>query len=142
MLLGGAAATAVGGLTILWVGVTDTFVLEDLEFIGLSAQELRAINPRLVPLIAHDRAGFGGAVLTLGMTTFLCLWCAPPSRDLRQAVAGAGTVSVGAALVVHATVGYTDLWHLVPVLVAAGLLAAGLSLARSWSPSAAGGSRA
>ena len=101
VLLAGAGATSVGGLIILWVGLTYTFVPEDLEFIGLSASELRAINPRLVPLIAHDRAGFGGAVFTLGLTTLLCLWCARPSPSLRQAIAAAGGLSVGAALLVQ-----------------------------------------
>ncbi len=50
---------------------------------------------------------------------------------LRQAVATAGTGSVGAALTVHATVGYTDGWHLAPPLVAAGLLVLGLWAARA-----------
>ena len=131
VLLGGAAATAMAGLAILRIGVTDTFVPEDLEFIGLSAADLRAINPRLVPLIAHDRAGFGGGVLTLGLTTLLCLWCAEPSRHLRQAVAIAGLLSLTAALGVHMTVGYTDLWHLAPPVVGAALLVVGLALWRS-----------
>ena len=108
LLLLGAAATAIGGLTILWVGVRDTFVPEDLEFMKLSADQLRDINPRLVPLMAHDRAGFGGGVFTMGLTTFLCLWCAPPSRHLLQAVAIAGGISLSAALGVHAVVRYTD----------------------------------
>lgn len=129
VLLVGAAATAAGGLAILRVGLTDTFVPEDLEFIGLKASDLRAVSPRLVPLIAHDRAGFGGGVLTMGLTTFLCLWCAAPSRHLWEAVAAAGTLSVGAALLVHATVGYTDFWHLAPALVAGGLLVVGLAVA-------------
>ena len=131
VLLGGAAATALAGLAILRIGVTDTFVPEDLEFIGLTAADLRAINPRLVPLIAHDRAGFGGGVFTLGLTTLLCLWCAEPSRHLRQAVATAGLLSLTAALGVHMTVGYTDLWHLAPPVVAAALLLIGLALWRS-----------
>jgi len=61
----GATGTAIAGLAILRIGVTDTFVPEDHEFIGLTAAALRAVNPRLVPLIAHDRAGFGGAVSPL-----------------------------------------------------------------------------
>ena len=134
ILLGGAAATALGGLAILRIGVTDTFVPEDLEFIGLTAADLRAANPRLVPLIAHDRAGFGGGVFTLGLTTLLCLWCARPSRHLREAVATAGLLSLSAALGVHMTVGYTDQWHLVPPVVAGALLLVGLGLWRYPAP--------
>ena len=137
VLLGGAAATAIAGLVILRIGVTDTFVPEDLEFIGMSAEDLRAVNPRLVPLIAHDRAGFGGGVFTLGLTTLLCLWCGRPSRHLRQAVATAGLLSLSAALGVHMTVGYTDLWHLLAPVGAAALLLVGLALWRV-TPSPAG----
>jgi len=128
VLLFGAAGTAVGGLTILLVGVTVTFVPEDLAFMGLSVARLREINPRLVPLMAHDRAGFGGGVLTMGLTTFLCLWLARPSRHLYQAVAAAGTFSLAAALGVHGFVGYTDLGHLAPALGGLLLLVVGMSL--------------
>lgn len=129
VLLVGAAATAVGGLTILWIGVTDTFVPEDLEFMGLSADQLRAINPRLVPLLAHDRAGFGGGVFTMGLTTALCLWCGRTTRHLYQAVAVAGVASLTAAIGVHGVVGYTDVGHLLPAMVAALMLAVGLAIA-------------
>jgi hypothetical protein len=136
VLLLGAGATAVGGLTILAVGVTDTFVPEDLEFIGLSANAIRRINPRLVPLLAHDRAGFGGGVLTLGLTTAICLWCARPSRHLHQGVAVAGTLSLTAALGIHGVVGYTDLGHLLPAAGAAVTLVVGLALAHPGVPGA------
>ncbi len=128
VLLLGAAAVASGGLAILRVGIGPTFVPEDLDFIGVSAAELRAANPRLIPLLAHDRAGFGGGVVTMGLTTMLCLWCARPSRHLHQAVALAGVVSLGAALGVHFAVGYTDLWHLLPPVVGAASLLVGLAL--------------
>jgi hypothetical protein len=128
VLLLGAVATAAGGLAILRVGLGDTFVPEDLDFMGLSAAELHAINPRLVPLLAHDRAGFGGGVFTLGLTTALCLWYGRPSRHLHQAVALAGAVSLIGALGVHFVVGYTDAWHLLPAGTAASCLIAGLAL--------------
>jgi hypothetical protein len=47
----------------LYFGSTRVFVAEDLEFMGLTRGALDAINPRLVPLIAHDRAGFGGGLV-------------------------------------------------------------------------------
>jgi hypothetical protein len=134
LLVLGAGATTVGGLMILRVGVGDTFVPEDLEFIGLAADELRGIDSRLVPLLAHDRAGFGGGVVTLGLTTLLCLWCARPARHLHQAVALAGVTSAGAALGVHFVVGYTDPWHLLPAATGALLLAAGLVLEHPGTP--------
>jgi hypothetical protein len=128
VLLLGAAATAAGGLAVLRVGLGDTFVPEDLEFMDLTARQLHELNPRLVSLLAHDRAGFGGGVFTLGLTTMLCLWCARPSRHLHQAVALAGATSITAALGVHFLVGYTDLWHLLPAVAAAVSLAVGLAV--------------
>lgn len=128
LLLIGAAATTVGGLAILRVGIGDTFVPEDLEFIGLSAAELKEVNPRLTSLLAHDRAGFGGGVLTMGLTTMVCLWCGAPSRHLHEAVAAAGLISLSAAIGVHFAVGYTDAWHLLPAVTGAACLVTGLAL--------------
>lgn len=135
-LIAGALATAAGGILILRVGIGDTFVPEDLAYIGLERADLDAINPRLVPLLAHDRAGFGGGVLTMGLTTALCLWCSDFRRSFWQAIACAGGVSLAAALTVHFAVGYTDLWHLAPALVASAALATGLALERIGPPSA------
>jgi hypothetical protein len=127
-LLLGAAGTALGGLTILWVGITDIFVPEDLAFMGLSAEQLQLVNPRLVPLMAHDRAGFGGAVFTLGLTAFFCLWCSPPTRALWEAMLVSGGVALAAAIGVHGFVGYTDLRHLAPAFAAAASMVIGLAL--------------
>jgi hypothetical protein len=127
-LLLGAAGTALGGLTILWVGITDIFVREDLAFMGLSAEQLQAVSPRLVPLMAHDRAGFGGAVFTLGLTAFFCLSCSPPTRALWEAMLVSGSVGLAAAIGVHGFVGYTDPWHLAPALAAAASMIIGLAL--------------
>jgi hypothetical protein len=127
-LLLGAAGTALGGLTILRVGITDIFVPEDLAFMGLSAEQLQLINPRLIPLMAHDRAGFGGAVFTLGLTAFFCLWCSRPTRAVWEAMLVSGSGALAAALGVHGFVGYIDLWHLAPALAAAASLIMGLAL--------------
>jgi hypothetical protein len=86
------------GLTISAVGTTRVFVPQDLAYIGLSASELRAINPRLVPLIAHDRAGFGGALLTCGVTWLFCVWYGRPSRGLWQALLVAGIAGFSCAI--------------------------------------------
>ena len=90
--------------------------------------------------MAHDRAGFGGAVLSVGMTTLCCLWCAIPSRSLWEATLTAGGVSLTAAIGIHAVVGYTDIWHLTPALAAAVSLIAGFFLTipasgREWNRS-------
>ena len=75
------------GFTIQTIGMTCVFVPTDLTFMGLDRAQLDAINIRLVPLIAHDRAGFGGGVATAGLLLFASVWCAVPSLALAIAVA-------------------------------------------------------
>jgi hypothetical protein len=127
-LLVGAAGAAVAGLEILRIGTMEIFVPEDLQFMDVGVGHLHATNPRLVPLIAHDRAGFGGAVLTAGLTAFGCLLFTPVRRALWQAMLVAGTVSLGAAVGVHFMIGYVDAWHLAPPAAGMATLVAGLAL--------------
>ena len=128
VLLLGALGTALGGLSISWVGITDVFVATDLGFMQLEQQDLRIISDRLVPLIAHDRNAFGGAVFVTGLTTFLCLWKEGLPRHLWEAIALAGVISVACALGIHFIVGYTDFLHLAPAVVAGLSLVTGLAL--------------
>ena len=86
LLLTGFGMVA-AGLTIQTIGVTRVFVPQDLAFMGLTADQLRAINPRLVPLIAHDRAGFGGGLVSCGIAFGLAVWFGRPSPALWQALA-------------------------------------------------------
>jgi hypothetical protein len=117
-----------GGLTIMLVGMTRVFVPQDLEFMGRSAAELHAINPRLVPLIAHDRAGFGGGLCCTGLTVLFCVWCGRPTRSLWQVLAVAGGTGFATALGIHPLIGYTNLSHLAPAMGAATLFLVGLAL--------------
>ncbi|HMH44039.1 MAG TPA: hypothetical protein VK557_11190 [Pyrinomonadaceae bacterium] len=119
LLLVTAAGMIAGGLTIMIVGMTRVFVSQDLNFIGLPADNIRAISPRLLPLIAHDRAGFGGAICTTGITVLFSVWCAKPSRSLWQALSFAGGVGFAAAIGVHPAIGYVDLIHLAPAIIGA-----------------------
>ncbi len=116
------------GLTIMTVGMTSVFVPQDLNFLGLKPVDLNAINPRLVPLIAHDRAGFGGALCSCGLIFFFAVWRGTPSRSLWQALGTAGTVGFGTAIGVHPVIGYVDLVHLAPAIVGAVAFTTGLSL--------------
>ncbi|MBE7474070.1 MAG: hypothetical protein DPW09_30115 [Anaerolineae bacterium] len=117
-----------GGLTILFIGMTQVFVPQDLHFMGLLPADLQAINPRLAPLIAHDRAGFGGGVLTTGITIFFSVWCAAPSRSLWQTLCLAGCIGFATAIGIHPLVGYNDLIHLAPALLGAVMFAVGIGL--------------
>ena len=70
-----ASAFLAAGTTIAVVGVTEVFVPEDLEFMQTTAEALRSASPRLVPLIAHDRASFGGMIVASGLCFLgVALW--------------------------------------------------------------------
>jgi hypothetical protein len=127
-LLLAAAGLVLGGLTILVVGMTCVFVPQDLAYLGLGVEELHALNPRLVPLIAHDRAGFGGAVCSCGLALFCCVWCGAPSRGLWRVLALVGLVGFGTALGAHPVVGYNDAVHLAPAALGALTYLVGLVL--------------
>lgn len=130
LLLASAAGMLGGGLTIMAVGMTTVFVPEDVAFMGMGRSELHAINPRLVPLIAHDRAGFGGAVCCCGSLLFGVVWRGQLDRAGRQALAIAGLAGFGTAIFVHPAIGYNDAWHLTPAVGGALLFAAGWWLIR------------
>jgi len=127
--VGVGVGMVLAGATILTVGVTSVFVPQDLEFMRVTVADLQAVNPRLVPLIAHDRAGFGGGLLAAGVIVTACALFAAPSRSLWQALAGAGTAGFGAAIGVHPAVGYTDWLHLAPAMAGGVLFVIGLALA-------------
>jgi MFS family permease len=136
-LLATALGLVAGGATILAVGTTCVFVPQDLAYLGLSATDLHAINPRLVPLIAHDRAGFGGGVCTCGVLIFFSVWCGDPCRSLWQALCLAGTAGFATAIGVHPLIGYTDPVHLAPAVGGVALYSAGLAL--TYKPMMLGG---
>jgi hypothetical protein len=127
-LLGTAVGMILGGLTIMIVGMTRVFVPQDLTFMGITAADINAINPRLIPLIAHDRAGFGGGICLCGVTVLFCVWCGMPSRSLWQVLCLAGVIGFFAAIGIHPVVGYNDFSHLAPAMLGAMIFIVGLIL--------------
>ncbi len=95
---------------------------------GLGASDLLAINHRLIPLIAHDRAGFGGAIVTAGLLLFCCVWFGTPSRELWLAVCASMGTGFSTAIGVHPFIGYTDFSHLVPAYAGAIIFLMGITL--------------
>lgn len=118
-LLATGGGMTVAGLTILFVGMTCVFVPQDLNYLGLSVEEMNALNPRLVSLIAHDRAGFGGAVCCCGILLLFSVWCGLPSRSFWLVLALAGLTGFGAAIGAHPVIGYNDAVHLAPAVLGA-----------------------
>jgi len=127
----GLVATGLGitlaGLVILYLGSTEVFVAEDLGFMGVTRQTLDAVNPHLVPLIAHDRAGFGGGLATIGVLLTMCAAYARPRRSFHEAVAIAGAAGFGSAVGTHFVEGYLNPIHLAPAFAGAALF--GVSIA-------------
>ena len=106
------------------------FVASDLVFLGASAEELAALNERLLPLIAHDRAGFGGALFSLACAMTACsLWgIGQGARWLWLTFLAGGIPGFAAGLGIHIHIGYSDFLHLLPVYVQLILWTAGLIL--------------
>jgi dihydroorotate dehydrogenase len=127
-------ALLTAGVVIAGIGSTSVFVPEDLEFMGTTAAALRAANPRLVPVVAHDRASFGGMLVASGLVVLLsALWgWRRGERWLWWTYLLGGGAAYAAAVGVHLAVGYTHLGHLTPAFGGALLLAAGLGLARPY----------
>lgn len=138
-LLATGGGMVAAGFTIMIVGMTRVFVPQDLAYMGLGRDELHAISSRLIPLIAHDRAGFGGGLASCGSVVVACALYASGSRAQWQALALSGTTGFGAAIGVHLAVGYTDILHLGPAFAGAGLFAAALALLRASSLDSAPG---
>ncbi|HEU4557520.1 MAG TPA: hypothetical protein VFS20_06710 [Longimicrobium sp.] len=136
LMLATAAGMLAGGSAILVLGMTTVFVPQDLHFMGATRDALAAISPRLIPLIAHDRAGFGGALVSCAVAVAACAWCGTPGRALWQALAMAGTFGFGCAFGVHLVVGYVDFTHLAPA--GAGTVLFGAAVVTLWRPMVAG----
>jgi hypothetical protein len=123
-------ALLVGGAVICYVGSTTVFVPEDLEFLQTSREVLVASHPRLVPVVAHDRASFGGMLIACGLATLLSAMWGFRQGDSWQwwMYALASSLAYGSTLIVHYAVGYHSGMHLAPAFAGWGLAVAGLVL--------------
>jgi dihydroorotate dehydrogenase len=120
------------GCVISFIGATHVFVPEDLEFMQTTAEALTTANPRLVPLVAHDRASFGGMLIASGVALLLpALWgFRQGCRWLWWMFLLSAAPAYAAGIGVHFAVGYTNLWHLAPVI--GGAVVCAMALALAW----------
>ena len=122
------AGMFLAGAVISILGSTVVFVPQDFGYLGLSVAQMNAVNPHLIPLIAHDRAGFGGGLASCGLVVFLTAWKARPTRALWQAWLVGGLAGFGCAIGVHYPMRYLSVSHLAPAWVGAVIYVAGLTL--------------
>lgn len=124
----------VGGVAVSAVGLGGVFVPSDLAYLGTGPDTLRAAGTRLLPFIAHDRAGFGGALLAAAAAiTLLSAWGWRRGEAwVWWTLALAAVAGFVPAVLTHLAIGYVDLWHLAPVLFGMALTATALTLARPY----------
>lgn len=127
-LLFSAAGMLFAGLTISIVGMTTIFVPQDLAYMDITVCGIEKINKNLKPLIAHDRAAFGGGLATIGLLYFFIIRRADATVNLWQIIALSMSVGFSTAIGVHIMIGYLDTAHLLPAYFGAGTSVVGLSL--------------
>src|SRR5919198_3709842 len=117
------------GIVIAGLGVTRVFVFSDLAFLQTSAAVLSQANAHLLPLIAHDRAGFGGALASDGVAVLLmALWgFRRGERWVWWTLLLAGLVGLAGGVYAHVSVGYLEFGHLLPLFVSAAVFATALA---------------
>ncbi|WP_420485143.1 hypothetical protein [Cytobacillus firmus] len=103
-------------MVISVIGASHVFVPTDLAYLCLTPEALNEFNDRLIPVIAHDRAGFGSALLSVGLLVLmLALW---GIREGERWVWWTFTIGAipafGAGIITHFFINYTDFIHLLP----------------------------
>ena len=124
-----ALGTVLGGLTISLTGMFPIFVPQDLAYMQTTIEALEQVNSRLIPFIAHDRIGFGGALFSWGLAALACIWhgLRPGSSRLLYWMCFLWLIELITAIAIHPIVGYNSLSHLMPFLVKDGFFLLGLS---------------
>ena len=129
LLLLGVGIT-VGGATIALLGATTVFVPQDLAYMNTTPEVLAAANARLIPVIAHDRAAFGGGLIANGLGVIgIAAWgFRRGSRWVWWTLLVSGLPGYLCAIGTHFAIGYLDVTHLAPALANAVLYIAALGV--------------
>lgn len=123
-----------GGVVISTIGVTSVFVDTDLKYICMTPEQLNALNEKLIPVIAHDRAGFGSALFSVGLLVLtLSLWgFHEGSAWVWRTFMIGGIPAFAAGIFTHFYIGYIDFIHLLPAYFALALYIGGLVLTKDY----------
>ncbi|RZT21600.1 dihydroorotate dehydrogenase [Fictibacillus sp. BK138] len=104
------------GIVISTIGMNGVFVPEDLMFFSLTPEQIIAFNEKLIPLIAHDRAGFGGALISEGFLLLtIALWgYKEGAKWIWWILAIGGLPGFLTGIGTHFMIGYDNHFHLSP----------------------------
>lgn len=122
------------GIFISIVGMTGVFIPTDLIYICMNPEQLKEINDRLIPVMAHDRAGFGSALISVGLLVLmLALWGFQQGEKwVWYTFLIGGIPAFSAGIVTHFVIGYTNFSHLLPAYIGVLLFVAGLVLTKEF----------
>ncbi|BCB03596.1 dihydroorotate dehydrogenase [Bacillus sp. KH172YL63] len=117
-----------GGIVISYLGITSVFVPTDLLYLCMPPEMLSDFNDKLIPVIAHDRAGFGSALFSVGLLVLtLSLWgFQQGNRWVWRTLLIGGIPAFFAGIYIHFAIGYTTFIHLLPAYFALSLYVFGL----------------
>ena len=123
-----------GGIVSSTIGATSVFVDTDLQYICMTPEQMNALNEKLIPVIAHDRAGFGSALLSVGLLVLtLALWGFHEGATwMWRTFLFGGIPAFTTGILTHLYIGYTDFIHLLPAYFALALYVAGLWLSKDY----------
>lgn len=123
-----------GGIMISTIGATNVFVDTDLNYICMTPAQLNELNEKLIPVIAHDRAGFGSALFSVGLLVLtLSLWgFHQGSAWVWRTFLFGGIPAFTAGIFTHLYIGYIDFIHLLPAYFALALYMGGLLLTKEF----------
>jgi hypothetical protein len=124
----------VSGFGIMVIGLTSVLIPSDLAYMHTTSAHLTEANDHLLRFVAHDRAGFGGALtsLAVGITTMVLWGWRDGERWVWWTLLLSSLVGFGPAIAVHHLVGYTNFFHLLPVYLAMVMTTTALALSRRW----------
>ncbi len=114
--------------------MSGVFVQTDIAYICMNPEQITAINERLIPVIAHDRAGLGSALISVGLLVMmLALWgFQEGQRWVWYTFLLGGLPAFSAAILIHYVIGYTSFIHILPAYVAMVLFGSGLWLSKKF----------
>ncbi|MEH7381825.1 dihydroorotate dehydrogenase [Bacillus sp. JJ1533] len=119
-----------GGIVISFIGITNVFVPSDILYICMPPEMLDLFNDKLISVIAHDRAGFGSALLSVGLLVLtISLWgFQQGNKWVWWTLLIGGIPAFLAGIWIHFAIGYTTFIHLLPAYFALCLFFIGLIL--------------